>query len=112
MLTIKLEMKGKSIGEIERGLPGLLEKVLDKATFDIEAGAEDRTVRVDTSAMKAGWQTKKLERYVRKVFNTQDYAIHHEFGTVHMSATPMLIPAAEDVAKVLPEVARQMVERL
>jgi len=70
------------------------EMVVAKAAADIEAGAKTRA-RVDTGAMKNGWQTRGT-RLEREVFNPVHYAVFHEFGTRHMSAQPMVIPALEE----------------
>lgn len=73
-------------------------QVVRKVALDIAAGAKVRTPpRVDTGAMMGGYMAEEDGdelRYV--VWNTQEYHIYHELGTRHMSAHPMLIPAAED----------------
>lgn len=50
--------------------------------------------RVDTGTMQGGWQSENfgLEGVV---FNLVAHTVHNEYGTVHMSAQPMLRPAIE-----------------
>lgn len=68
---------------------------VQKCGFDIEAGAKARA-RVDTGAMKNSTQWVPDGPYSGSVVIGVDYGIYHEYGTVHMSAQPMLTPAAED----------------
>lgn len=69
---------------------------LDKAAADIESGAKDRS-RVDTGTMRGGWTSEKLSNWVRIVYNPVYYTIFNEYGTVYMTAQPMLKPAVEEV---------------
>lgn len=87
---------------VQNKIPGLLAKfpresdlIADKVAHDIEQGAMVRTTRVDTGAMKGGYKVEKLGPGRYKVYNTQGYQIFHELGTVFLTATPMLIPAAQ-----------------
>lgn len=68
---------------------------VQKVGFDIEAGAKMRA-RVDTGAMKNSIQWTPDGPYSGSVIAGVHYAKYHEYGTVHMSAQPMLVPAAED----------------
>lgn len=52
--------------------------------------------RVRTGNMRGGWQGKELGPEEGMVFNLVDYTIYNEFGTVYMSAQPMLRPAVEE----------------
>ena len=89
------------------GLPALSGQIREKAgqvvrkiALDVAAGAKVRTPpRVDTGGMMGGFMAEAEEdgdelRYV--VWNTQEYHIYQELGTRHMSAHPMLIPAADE----------------
>lgn len=68
---------------------------LDKSATAIVAAATQNTRRVDTGAMKNGWRWEESEPLQRIIWNRQEYAIFHELGTVHLSASPMLVPAVE-----------------
>lgn len=74
-------------------------RALDKAADKIETGAKQRS-RVDTGTMRGGWTTERINNFTRMVYNPVYYTIFHEYGTIYMSAQPMLQPA---VAEVMPE---------
>lgn len=63
----------------------------------VQGEAIVNTVRVDTGAMKGGWRLAQIGAGVWIVYNTQFYAIFHEYGTRYLSASPMLEPAVEVV---------------
>jgi HK97 gp10 family phage protein len=69
---------------------------LDKAAADIESGAKARS-RVDTGTMRGGWTSEKLNNWTRMVYNPVYYTLFNEYGTIYMSAQPMLKPALEEV---------------
>lgn len=50
--------------------------------------------RVDTGNMRGGWQVSG-GRFAKRVFNNVHYTVYHEYGTIYMSAQPMLGPAIE-----------------
>lgn len=50
--------------------------------------------RVDTGNMRGGWQVDG-GRFQKRVFNNVHYTVYHEYGTIYMSAQPMLGPAVE-----------------
>lgn len=56
--------------------------------------AQDRS-RVDTGEMRAGWEDEDDGAYEGIVFNLVSHTIDNEYGTVNMSAQPMLRPAIE-----------------
>lgn len=55
--------------------------------------------RVDTGRMRAGWQAVEVattgDEVKWQVGNPVEHVIYNEFGTVRMSAQPMLFPAVE-----------------
>jgi HK97 gp10 family phage protein len=61
----------------------------------IETGAKKRS-RVDTGTMRAGWQQADVGDLEIMVFNPVFYTIFNEYGTIYMSAQPMLRPAIEE----------------
>lgn len=69
---------------------------LDRAAADIEAGAKMRS-RVDTGAMRQGWTHETVNRFSRMVYNPVYYTIFNEYGTIYMSAQPMIRPALAEV---------------
>lgn len=50
--------------------------------------------RVDTGNMRGGWQVDGT-RFAKRVFNNVHYTIYNEYGTIYMSAQPMLGPAVD-----------------
>lgn len=70
--------------------------IVEKTANDIKAGSMARTKRVDTGAMKNGWTAEALGILEWVVYNPVEYTIYHEFGTVNMSAMPMLVPSIEE----------------
>jgi HK97 gp10 family phage protein len=66
-----------------------------KTAHDIEAGAKQRS-RVDTGAMKSGWQTTIHGPFEAEVSNSVEHSIFNELGTESMPAQPMLTPAVEE----------------
>ncbi len=85
-----------NFGRIADSLKAKAEAVLDKTAMDIAAEAKQNTPpRVDTGAMMNGWQVEESGELERTVYNTQEYAIYNELGTVHMPPHPMLTPAVE-----------------
>lgn len=51
--------------------------------------------RVDTGRMKAGWEIVEITDHSGVLRNTVRHVVFNEYGTRHMSAQPMLHPAAE-----------------
>lgn len=87
-----------NLDRLSGDLRGRAGQVVRKVALDIVAGARVRTPpRVDTGAMMGGYMAEEDgDELSYVVSNTQEYQIYHELGTRHMSAHPMLIPAAED----------------
>ncbi len=70
-----------------------------KATAkDIQKAAKARS-RVDTGLMKRSWQVAEVDDDTSQVGNTVEHSRFNEYGTRHMSAQPMLIPAVEAARK-------------
>jgi hypothetical protein len=67
---------------------------VQKAVFDVEAGCKVRS-RFEFGTMRNGWQGRMVSDTEGEVANGVEYAIHHEYGTAHMSAQPMAHPAAD-----------------
>jgi HK97 gp10 family phage protein len=94
-VDINIKLDTRKLDKLIDELRPRAEKILDASAMTVQAEATRRTTRVDTGAMKGGWRWKRSGDLVRTVWNTQDYAIYHEFGTVKMSAAPMLTPTIE-----------------
>lgn len=82
----------KIIAEIESNVAG----VVQRAGYRVEAGAKSRA-RVRTGYMRGQIRWIPFDRFSGEVVGGASYTIFNEFGTVHMSAQPMFIPAIEEV---------------
>jgi hypothetical protein len=69
--------------------------IVEVTAANIEAGAKLRS-RVDTGQMRAGWETIEEGPLARRVQNPVEHTIYNEYGTVYMSAQPMLAPSVEE----------------
>lgn len=85
---------------IERATAGVA-STNAKAAAEIEREAKRRS-RYKTGNMRGGWQTDILGPYERMVYNLVSYTVYNEYGTIYMSAQPMLGPAIELVAQTYP----------
>lgn len=72
--------------------------VVERTVFEIEAGAKVRA-RVDTGEMRAGLQGEMTGAHEGHVVGLAAHTVFNEFGTRHMAAQPMLIPAAEQARR-------------
>lgn len=75
--------------------PGL-RSVVQKTGFDMVA-IEQGLSRRDTGAMANGWGFDMVGDLEGENYNPVPYTPHHEYGTVKMSAQPMLHPALDQV---------------
>src|SRR5260221_4167389 len=94
MGALEIIVKLDKFDEIAKRLPGVIDAILAKVANDVVADAQVRS-RVDTGEMKAGWTAERESENTWIVHNPVEHTIYNEFGTVHMSAAPMLIPAVE-----------------
>jgi HK97 gp10 family phage protein len=98
-----------NLGEIARTMEAKAQVIVDKTAADIEAGAKIRS-RVDTGAMKASWTVVPVGPAHSEVRNGVEYVIYNEYGTRHMSAQPMAVPAAEQARPGFEAAAKRIVE--
>ena len=82
------------IPEIAAALEINVSNAVQKAGFRVEAGAKSRA-RVDTGNMRRLIRWIPTGRFSGRVEGGAAYTIYNEFGTAHMSAQPMFIPATE-----------------
>lgn len=79
---------------VRRAFPGAIDKRLRTAAESVKEGAARRS-RVDTGRMRAGWEVEG-GRGEYRVKNDVPYTVYNEYGTVHMTAAPMLHPAIDE----------------
>lgn len=94
-VTMTTRLTVNRFPEIAAALPEAADQITGKTSHDIAGGASERTTRVQTGAMKNGYVAEQTGAASWIVYNTQSYQIFQELGTVHITASPMLIPAAE-----------------
>lgn len=96
-LTVTGKVVYNKFPAMSAGIEAKALQIVSKAASDLEAGAKERA-RVDTGAMKNSIQQTPTGAALQKtVFIGIDYGVHHEFGTVHIPAQPMIRPAADKV---------------
>lgn len=96
MINTYVRLEFNKLPSLTDGLEARASQVVRKVAHDIAAGAADRTVRVDTGAMKAGYAVEMEDNLTAVITNSQHYHIYQELGTRFISASPMLGPAAEE----------------
>lgn len=89
-------MLKSKLPEIIATSPAKVTAAVQRTAAKIVAGSMRRS-RVRTGFMRSGWQMRTMEPYAITVFNLASYTIYNEYGTVHMSAQPMLRPSIEEV---------------
>ncbi len=83
-----------------------IQAIVEEALFNIEFGAAERS-RVDTGQMMRGWQSEMTGKHQGVVYNMVNHSYYNEYGTVMMTAQPMLAPAiAEWEPYMLAEIER------
>lgn len=80
---------------LRRSLEPRAQQILNKATFDVEAGAKTR------APVRTGFMKNSIRSVIGRLKNYvvvgAEYGIHVEFGTRRQRAQPFLIPALEAV---------------
>jgi hypothetical protein len=93
--SVHCRVVSNKLPTVGRNFPIATAKRIRRGAELIKVGAQRRS-RVDTGAMRAGWHVEPAgDGFI--VANDVDYAIYNEFGTVHITAQPMLHPAADEV---------------
>lgn len=81
-----------------------IQAIVEEALFKIEFGAAERS-RIDTGQMMRGWQSEITGKHQGVVYNMVNHSYYNEYGTVMMTAQPMLAPAiAEHEPEMLAEI--------
>ncbi len=99
---IQVDVVFNDFHRIARDLQPAADAWAGEVAAQVRQGAEDNTVRVESGDMKDGWELVALGDGVWMVYNTQFYTIFHEFGTIFIPASPMLVPAVEALRNNLP----------
>lgn len=86
-----------------------VQKIIEEALFLIEFGAAARS-RVDTGQMQRGWQSEVTGYHEGTVYNMVEHTYYNEYGTVNMTAQPMLAPAIEEIEPYMLEEIKKVYE--
>ena len=140
MLTLTISQKNNRLPGMAGRAHGLLSEVVSRIALETATDAEANTARIDTGAMQAGWfvvtpEGSNFEEVAERALslrpegtvvdkpalsgeepealigNVMDYSIFNETGTVHMEASPMLIPAMEAAQEPLTQAVKVAVEK-
>lgn len=93
---------------IKAAMPGAIAQTVSEAAHKCETYAKDVTP-VDTGALRASIQAKKLAETEWEIAPNTEYAIYVEFGTRKMAAQPYMRPAAEKIRKEYPDLVVETV---
>lgn len=94
MVRISAEVKSNHFGAIlARFQRGGSAAVRDTAS-EIRDEAAQRS-RVETGEMRDGWTMQMIGPTEATVFNNVPHTVFNEYGTVNMTAQPMLTPAVD-----------------
>jgi hypothetical protein len=93
-LSVSVRVESNRLPALAAAYPERAGREVRTALFNIEAGCKQRS-RVDTGAMRAGWQSQMTGPTEGEVSNPLEYTIFNEVGTVNMPAQPMAHPAAD-----------------
>lgn len=93
-LTVDIQLDTSGLDRRLRQMPARIQVARRQAAENIKQGAANRS-RVRTGKMQKGWSVEHGPEE-STVFNPVNYTIYNEYGTVRMSAQPMLTPAVEE----------------
>lgn len=83
-----------NLGKIRKELYPKASTITRKTLFKMQATAQELS-RVDTGAMKNGWQVEMESATQGALYNAVKHVTYNEYGTTRMSAQPMARPALE-----------------
>lgn len=101
MAGASVRIISNKLPNVARNTPLAIAKRQKRGAEMIKAGAQRRSRR-DTGEMEEGWQVEGSGP-AWLVFNDVEHVIFNEFGTVHMTAQPMLRPASDEVMGKMPD---------
>lgn len=97
-----------NLGKIRKEMRPTASKIVRKTLFDMQGTAQSLS-RVDTGAMKNGWQTEMESDVSGALYNAVAHVVHNEYGTVRMAAQPMARPALEQARRPFTEAMKRIV---
>lgn len=101
-MSISVLTRGNDIAAYSRRVQAKTKAVIAEDAKLTEADAKARS-RVRTGQMREGWHAFNVSPYAYELSNAVPWTVFNEFGTIHMSAQPMLGPAMEAARVRLPK---------
>lgn len=112
MLKADIKIDTKKLDTLAKSTQGIAQHAAEEISKAVVQIAKDNS-RVDTGRMQKGWSRQKIGKGKRggyRIFNTVPYTIYNEYGTIKMSAQPMLGPAMKQVESSIPSRVRKWIE--
>lgn len=110
-MKLSLQVTSNKLPAMLQRIPERTHEVVGASLLRVQAGCREKS-RVDTGEMRDAWAVAFTGPTDGEVFNDTEQVIPNEYGTVHMSAQPMLAPSIDEerpryiaeLAKVVSEV--------
>lgn len=84
------------LGAVIRAVPDISSELVEKAITDIAASA-GATAPIDTGALAASYFAEMRSQFEGIAGSNMEYAPYVEYGTIHTSAQPHLVPASDRI---------------
>jgi HK97 gp10 family phage protein len=94
-VKISVKITSNKLPTIAQRLPQGAHDALAASLTRVQEGASRRS-RVDTGELRDSWAVAFTGPTDGEVFSDSDHAVYNEFGTVNMTAQPMLRPAIDE----------------
>lgn len=94
-MKISLRVTSNKLPTLARRVPERTHEVVAASLERVAEGCRRRS-RVDEGEMRDGWAVAFEGPTDGRVFNDVPHTIFNEYGTVHMSAQPMLAPSIDE----------------
>lgn len=107
-MKISVKVTKNLLPTLAQRMPQETHEITSRSLLRVQDGCRRRS-RVDTGEMRDAWAVAFTSPTEGEVFNDSDHVLPNEYGTVHMTAQPMLAPSIdEERPKYVAEVARML----
>lgn len=94
-MKISVKVTKNTLPTIAQRMPQAAHDVTARSLLRVQDGCRRRS-RVDTGEMRDGWAVAFTGPTEGEVFNPVKHTVMNEYGTVHMTAQPMLAPSIDE----------------
>jgi hypothetical protein len=94
-MKISIQVTSNKLGALAARLPQQTHEVVAASLLRVQDSCRRRS-RVDTGAMRDGWAVSFSGPTDGEVSNPVPHAVFNEYGTVNMTAQPMLRPSIDE----------------